>query len=357
MEALVLSGGASKGAFTAGVVHYMLREREMKFDMAVGNSTGSLVGGPALLGDRNYLANVYASVEDTDIFINSFIGNLTKFLGLQDGPIQASMEPLHNILKKYYLDDGKLQELLDNNKIFSVATVNVYSGRVQFISTEQVKSGDVKKETFVKAILASCCEPVFSQPVQVFEDEPDSKYKDDLFYDGGVKEFIPFEHAVMLGATKIWAVSTHTLEDEPTDWGRGREPERVNIIKALGWTIKSILDEVARGDRFRADFYFKAAKARDKIAQKVQEFGLNDSQVSQLFEAMKDLTPEGKTLPELRIIRPSKPMHTSLSFDPAIMFGYEVKGREAAKKFFDAGAPLYDQDPTVKPWHHVEEDT
>ena len=51
MKALVLSGGASKGAFTAGVVRYLLWKKEMDFDLAVGTSTGSLVAGPALLND------------------------------------------------------------------------------------------------------------------------------------------------------------------------------------------------------------------------------------------------------------------------------------------------------------------
>lgn len=353
MKALVLSGGASKGAFTAGVVRYLLQERHMDFDCAVGNSTGSLVGGPALLGEYNYLSNVYVSVRDTDIFKNSFIGNLTNFLGIQDGPIDASMEPLHEILKEYYLTRGKLQELLDKDKLFSVATINVYSGKIHFISTRHVAENKIKPETFVKAILASCCEPVFTEPVQVYEDEDSSEFKDDLFYDGGVKEFIPLEHAVILGASEIWAVSTHTLKNEETEWGRDTNPDSVNILKALGWTISSILDEVARGDRFRADFYVKVDRVKKDFINKLQGFGLTQDQIDQLMGSFQDLTPSGRSLPELRIIRPSKPMHTSLSFDPAIMFTYLVDGERDAEKFIDAGAPLYTDD-TIAPWNHEE---
>lgn len=121
MRALVLSGGGSKGAFTAGVTKYLLRDQGMEFDIAVGNSTRSLVGGPALLeGEHDYLSNIYVSVSDSDIFKNSFFGSL-NFLGIQDGPIGASMDPLHDLLKDYYLTDGKLQELIDNDKLFSVA--------------------------------------------------------------------------------------------------------------------------------------------------------------------------------------------------------------------------------------------
>lgn len=261
MKSLVLSGGASKGAFTAGVAKYLLREKQMNFDMAVGNSTGSLVGGPALLGDHDYLSDLYTRVGNTDIFKNSFIGQLINFLGILDGPIDASMEPLHDLLKDYYFGAGKLQQLLDSGKYFAVATVNVHSGKVHFISTQHVKENKIKPETFVKAILGSCCEPVFTQPVQIFEDE-DSEFKNDLFYDGGVKEYIPLEHAVIEGAKEIWAISTSTLENQNTEWGRKKLPDQVDVLSALGWTIDAILDEVARGDRYRADNYCKVDKAK-----------------------------------------------------------------------------------------------
>ena len=150
MKSLVLSGGASKGAFTAGVVKYLLRERGMEFDMAVGNSTGSLVGGPALLGDYNYLSNIYTSVSNSDIFRNSLIGNISNFLGIQDGPIDASMEPLHDLLKEYYLQNGKLEELLNSGKLFAVAAVNVHTGNVHFLSTKHVSNNEIKPETFRK---------------------------------------------------------------------------------------------------------------------------------------------------------------------------------------------------------------
>ncbi len=350
MKSLVLSGGGSKGAFTAGVVKYLLRDKEMKYDIAVGTSTGSLVGGPALLGDYNYLTELYTRVSNTDIFRNSFIGQLINFLGILDGPIDASMEPLHELLKDYYFGNGKLQQLLDSDKYFAVATINVHSGKVHFISTQHVKENKIKPETFVKAILGSCCEPVFTQPVQIFEDE-DSEFKNDLFYDGGVKEYIPLEHAVIAGAKEIWAISTSTLENKNTDWGRNTSPDQVNIISVLGWTLGAILDEIARGDRYRADNYFKVDKAKKEIADKANAFGLSNDQISQILEAFELITPEGKSLPKLHVIRPGKPMFTSLEFDPAIMFQYLVDGELAAEKFFNDGAPLY-TDNTLAPWIH-----
>ena len=350
MKSLVLSGGASKGAFTAGVAKYPLREKQMDFDMAVGNSTGSLVGGPALLGDYNYLADAYARFSNSDIFKNSLIGNVMNFLGIHNAPIDASMEPLHNLLKDYYFNNKKMEQLLDSGKYFAVALVNVFSGKVHFASTKHVLENKMKPETFVKAILASCCEPVFTQPIQVFEDE-DSEFKDDLFYDGGVKEFIPFEHAVIVGASEIWAISTSPLTNTDTAWGRGTKPTQVNSLKALLWTVTAILDEVARGDRFRADNYFKIDKAKKDIEEKARGFGLTDDQIHKIMDAFKIVTPEGKSLPELRVIRPYEPMTTGLQFDPTIMLQYMANGELAAKRYFEEGAPVY-TDATLVPWVH-----
>lgn len=350
MKSLVLSGGGSRGAFTAGVVKYLLREKEMEFDMAVGNSIGSLVGGPALLGDYDYLSDSYTRMSNSDIFKNSFIGNISNFLGIHDAPIDASMEPLHNLLKEYYFTKKNLKKLLDTHKYFAVAIVNVYTGKVHFVSTKHVAEDKIKPGTFVKAILASCCEPVFTQPIQVFEEER-SEFKKDLFYDGGVKEFIPLEHAVISGATNIWAISTNTLTNVNTNWGRNTAPDQVNTLKALLWTIGTILDEVARGDRFRADNYHKVDKAKKEVTEKARGFGLTDDQINQILDSFKIITPEGKSLPELRVIRPGKPIRGGLQFDPAIMLQYLVDGELAAEKFFNEGAPPY-TDHTLAPWIH-----
>ena len=105
------------------------------------------------------------------------------------------------------VEEEKLEQLLDTGKYFAVATVDVHTGKVHFVSTKHVAEKKIKGSTFVKAILASCCEPVFTQPVQMFAEE-DSGFKNDLFYDGGVKEFIPLEHTVISVAPEITVCSS-----------------------------------------------------------------------------------------------------------------------------------------------------
>ncbi len=347
MRALVLSGGGSKGAFTAGVVRHLLRE--MQFDLAVGTSTGALVTGPALLNDADYCANIYSSVQDEDIFQNSLIGEIAtvvdRFVDFISGPIDANLQPLRRLLDDYYLRDGKLDDLLDSGKEMVVSAVNVRTGCVQFISSRQIENdefGDrrISRETFISAIVASCSEPFFVKPVMIFEHEKNHPNRNDLFYDGGVKEFLPVEYAVTSGATEIWAVSTHPLQPVTTLWGDTTSPDNVSFLDALRWTIGALLDEVARGDRFRADVYYKWTKIKMLIEDRAPEL-LNDETVKCFLY--------GQTLPELHLIHPTEHLATSLKFEPAVMWEYELIGERRAE-YMIRNRLTKMNDQTLRPW-------
>ena len=87
------------------------------------------------------------SVNHTDIYKNSFFGNVLNALGLVKGPIDADMKPLYKILKKYYLRDRNLQKIIDRGKEFVVTVVNVRTGMLQFVSTKEVEQGKIQPET------------------------------------------------------------------------------------------------------------------------------------------------------------------------------------------------------------------
>jgi predicted acylesterase/phospholipase RssA len=344
MKALVLSGGASKGAFTAGVLRYLLRDKEMEFDAAVGTSTGALAGGPALLGKYEYLQNIYVSVTDPDIYEN---GPFFKLINLfkKVGPVAASMEPLHEIVSDYYINRQNLKELNNSKKNFVVTTVNVRTGKPEFISSNQVKRRRIKPETFVNAVVASCSEPVFTRPIRIFEKEIGAPRKNDLYYDGGVKDFLAIDYAVRkIKATEIWVVSTHPLKIKETAWGGNTEPDDVNLLKALGWTIGALLDEVERGDLFRACVFNRLSITREKIKKIADHLSLPPNAKRRLLRALNDMFPGKHTdLPELRVIAPTKPMPTSMEFDPKIMDNYHDEGVNTARRFFRQGAPLFSE--------------
>ncbi|UCD18304.1 MAG: patatin-like phospholipase family protein [Candidatus Zixiibacteriota bacterium] len=335
-QVLVLSGGASKGAFTAGALKYLLRDKTMDFKAAVGTSTGALAGGPALLGEYEYLSNIYGYVSDSDIYKNGpFFKLLNLFLKV--GPVAASMKPLHKLVHDYYITQGKLDELKRREKEFVVTTVNVHTGKVEYISSKQYANGEITAETFINGVVASCSEPVFTRPIQIYEHEAGSTSKDTLFYDGGVREFLPFDYAIKkLAADEIWAISTHPMKTEETEWGNSTKPDKVNLLKALGWTISLLLNEVERGDLFRAYAFYRLDRVKARIKEIADTLTLSPEDTAKLIAACEDMFPgERAPLKKLYVITPSKPMNTSLEFDPAIMFTYHESGYLAAEKFFE----------------------
>lgn len=68
MKALVISGGGSKGAFAGGIAQYLIEEKQQKYDVFVGSSTGSLL--VPLLASNNVLKakKVYTEIKNSDIF-------------------------------------------------------------------------------------------------------------------------------------------------------------------------------------------------------------------------------------------------------------------------------------------------
>ena len=68
MNALVISGGGSKGAFAGGVAEYLVKECGGEYDLFVGSSTGSLLLSHIALGEIDKIKRVFTSVNQKDIF-------------------------------------------------------------------------------------------------------------------------------------------------------------------------------------------------------------------------------------------------------------------------------------------------
>ena len=73
MHALVISGGGSKGAFAGGVAEYLIKDRNINYDIWVGSSTGALLLSHLALGEVDKIKQVFTNVRQKDVFnINPF---------------------------------------------------------------------------------------------------------------------------------------------------------------------------------------------------------------------------------------------------------------------------------------------
>ncbi len=351
MKALALSGGGAKGAFTAGVVYYMEDDLGMSFDLAVGTSTGSLVGGPALLDDVQYLRNTYTGVANASILKNSYLGQFLRILLGENIPIQASMDPLHNLLTKYYFDhpEGpRIPELQRRHKTLVVTSVNARTGAIAHVSSDAVITDvnpnppqGIKPETFIRAIVASASMPIFTKGVKVFELEPNHPERNDLFWDGGVKEFIPVSEAVRLKADTVYAVPTHIIRPHGALWAGTTDPDKANLLKVLKWVIDSALNEVEIGDMFRAYAYLRVGEAREKIRTKALDAGVDAATAAQLAAIVDAVFPSLEDhLTKLYVIPPLEDIKgESLEFKDEEMNTLFQIGRKAARKFFEQPEP------------------
>jgi len=265
-RALVISGGGCKGAFAIGAIEYLL-ERFNEWEIIVGTSTGALIA-PLVAGGKFDLAKeIYSNVKTEDL--------IKQYCWLTL-PWRSSIyndKGLRKIIDKNY--DERLHHYLRGSfgaPDVEVCTVNLNSGKICYWSPK-----DLSREEFCNALSASSNQPGFMPPRKIY-------WNDDEYYvDGGVREIIPIERAIELGASEITAIVL--------------EPSGVCAVEGEFDRIPRIMLRSLR---------------------------------LMTVEIREDDIPKGVNL---KIIRPDEPLtNNSLRFDPIEMREMMKRGYEAAKK-------------------------
>ncbi|MEO0122536.1 MAG: patatin-like phospholipase family protein [candidate division WOR-3 bacterium] len=203
MLGLVLGGGAAKGYAHIGVIKF-LEELNIKPDIVVGASMGSLIGGfyakgftaqkmeeIALQIDKKKKKELFRFQLSKKGFING--KNIVKFL-------------------KPYLGDTKIEEL--PIKYAAVATDIEENAEIV------IDSGDL-----IQAIRSSIAIPVVFTP---------NKYEGRILIDGGFISPVPVDVAMILGAGKIIAVNVlHRFEYPQIKMSAHQESGRKYNIKDI----------------------------------------------------------------------------------------------------------------------------
>ena len=309
-RALVLSGGGAKGAFTAGVVKYLMIELGLNFDLVVGTSTGALIAPLVASQDIANLIHFYENVGQQDILTDR--PDLLAFLfsdALND------TKPLERLINRFFGDRRRYERLLQSSTEIFVTTVNMQTGEIEYGNQHQDP-----KPTLLKKILASACVPVMMPPVKI------GRYQ---YVDGGVKEIAPFSKAIDEGASHIVSVilSPDAVHREPT---RKEFTSSMDILKR---TLELLTDEIVDNDLKVATLYSEAIRYLDRIKTNAKEkLGLPDSQIRKLFTGLENPF-QGKRVVGITIIRPDEElMESSLNFDPDKMREMVDKGYKKAKE-------------------------
>jgi predicted acylesterase/phospholipase RssA len=181
-RALVLSGGGAKGAFTAGVVKYLMVELGLQFDLVVGTSTGALIAPLVASQEIANLVHFYENVEQQDI-----LKDRPDLLAFLFSDALNDTKPLQRLINKFFGDRKRYERLLQSSTEMFVTVVNMQTGEIEYGNQHQDS-----KSILLKKILASACVPVMMPPVKIGRHQ---------YVDGGVKEIAPFSKAIDEGAT------------------------------------------------------------------------------------------------------------------------------------------------------------
>lgn len=209
MRALVISGGGSKGAFAGGVAQYLIEEKNKKYDLFIGTSTGSLMITHLALGKLEELNEIYSNVDQNTIFsICPF--RIRKFKGHQVVSINHR-NTIRNFMRgsKTFGESHNLKRMIDeritdeylkaangSEKKLLVTVSNLTRNRVEFKSLEESSFDDFRD--FIWA--SSNFVPFMSLLTK-------NNYE---YADGGFANLVPIHEAIRQGATEIDAIILET---------------------------------------------------------------------------------------------------------------------------------------------------
>ncbi len=202
MKALVISGGGSKGAFAGGIAQYLIEEKQQKYDLFVGSSTGSLL--VPLLASNNVAKakKIYTEIKNSDIFSLSPY-KLKKRRGIEFIRMHH-LNVLRSFLRgnKTFGSSKNLRKTIEQN--FTQADFDFIRKKetdvivtVSNLSTQELEYKSIKNHSY-----ADFCDWIWGSAN--FVPFMSLMIKNNMEYgDGGFGNNIPVQAAIDAGATEI----------------------------------------------------------------------------------------------------------------------------------------------------------
>lgn len=209
MNALVISGGGSKGAFAGGVAQYLIEDLKKEYDLYFGTSTGSLLVSHLALKKVEKIKEVYTSVNQNSIFSNcpfvikkkfgEDIIEINHFNVLRNfmkgSKTFGESKNLKKLIKEVFLEE-EFEILKKSSKNIFVTVSNLSLNSVEYKSIK-----DYSYDDFCDWVWISCNYIPFMSLV---------KKEGCEYADGGFAAMIPIEEAIKSGATHVDAIILHT---------------------------------------------------------------------------------------------------------------------------------------------------
>ena len=201
---IVLEGGGLRGAFTCGVLEYLL-ENKQQFDRVVGVSAGACNAASFVSGQkgRNWKVNIELPSDRRFMGIKYLISKGSYF----------NMPFIFNEIPKKLIPFDEIA-FYKNPSEFDIVISSLATGKSTILSKRKIEEIGLDK-----ALIATSSIPFLSKAVNI-----DGK----LFYDGGVSDSIPVRYALSRHE-KVVLVLTRP---------RGYRKGETSSKKLIQWTFR-----------------------------------------------------------------------------------------------------------------------
>jgi predicted acylesterase/phospholipase RssA len=267
MKALVLSGGAAKGAFIGGMLEYMKLKEGKEYDMYLSTSTGTLIQMLASINDFTSLREGYTSMDIKGMYDVSPFKKVKdpKDAGRADINLWSAVRMILFRKEPTFGDNQKFKETIksffpyekyllayDSGINMTSTVTNMSKNKTMYFDMKSLGRNEKGYEDFVEWTWTSTCAVPFTSISRkvvgesgniIHHGEHPVVYSD-YFADGGFKEHMPISQAIKDGATEIDAISSNTEE-----FAGDMEPEfGANPLKLLARMFEITMREAMDRD-------------------------------------------------------------------------------------------------------------
>ncbi len=351
--ALVLAGGGTRGAYEAGVIHYIRTKlppdiaRRFQFDIHCGSSVGAInaawmaATAEDLVFQGNDLMQRWLAVRTENIYrtgpvslgkllLRSIIGITAHFLGIEGwkekGDRSLHFQGLFDTQPFFlFLRQGchwpNITKNLEAGRIdgVCVSATNMHTGQVELFvqkrpdvqHSERMPTHQVKLSP--RHVMASAAIPILFPPVPI----------EDVYYnDGGLRLNTPLAPAVSLGAGRILMIGTHFRRGgRMTDTqGRFVAPRYPTLAEILGRVLQSILTDRLQSDSEQVERINRVLRAIEKnTSPEIYSQVCREASVRQIEELVIMPSVDIATLVDETVRGSLKNLRTFSSLERAIL--------------------------------------
>jgi len=304
--AVVLSGGGAKGAFQVGALDQLITRRKVKFDIAVGTSTGAIQAAAVAQDDIPRLVRTWEDIKGDDDIYKKRSGTLLAVITGQPSIYNSS--PLRRLLADN-IDEAKIRA---SGKSLRLGVVSLTSGKFHSVAENASNIADY--------VYASCAMP--------FAFEPLTDAAKEQWVDGGVRDVTPLDAAFELNPRAILVIRA-SPPPQPD------ERRRYKDLVAIGLRAVDILQsEVSLNDLKNVHLINALLTARDRQQVELARLGITGASADKVMNLLRAELAKYR-MARVEVLEPSEEHLDTLEFDPVKIKAAIKAGREAVEANWD----------------------